>query len=479
MYNLTNEKKQMRILVVDDEQLIRRSLSEQLTLSGHNVATAANGREALDVIKKHPVQVVITDLKMPEVSGMDLLRTLKKESPNTVVIVITGHATVDTAIDAIKEGAFDYLTKPINDNALNTVFEKLFHQKRLFEENLKLKKHTSGFNKETATFSNIVGQNPKMLKIYSLIEAICNTRSTVLIRGESGTGKHLVAQAIHACDESNKHKPFIEVSCGALTETLLESELFGHVKGAFTGAIKDKIGRFELAHGGTIFLDEIDAFTPNLQVKLLRVLQSGEFERVGDSTTVKIDLRVIAATNQDLQELIAQGKFRKDLYYRLNIIPINLPSLMERKDDIPLLVKNFIKKHSKKINKDTKSIDDKALSILVNYNWPGNIRELENIIERATILSTTPTIVVEDLPDFIRNTENVANNLVSDASFTLKDALKSPEKDIIIKTLDTVDWNRNEAAKALNINRTTLYKKMVKYGLLKKLNKYIPPQPQN
>jgi len=303
-----------------------------------------------------------------------------------------------------------------------------------------------------------------MQKIYTLIEAIATTRATVLIHGESGTGKRLIAHAIHKYNEKERGKPFVEVSCGALTETLLESELFGHVKGAFTGAIKDRMGRFELADGGSIFLDEIDAFSPALQVKLLRVLQEGEFERVGDTKTVKVDVRVIAATNQNLQDLITHGKFRKDLFYRLNIISIEIPPLRERKTDIPLLIEDFIKKHSKHMSKKIEGISKEALSILMDYNWPGNVRELENVIERAVILSKETIITPLDFPEFLNiKTKDES----SDKALGLKDALKSPEKVLILKALESVSWNRNEAAKALGINRTTLYKKMHRYGLLK------------
>lgn len=317
-------------------------------------------------------------------------------------------------------------------------------------------------------FHGIVGKSAAMQKIYTLIEAITNTRATVIIHGESGTGKRLIAYAIHNCSELERGKPFIEVSCGALTETLLESELFGHVKGAFTGAIKDKPGRFELAHGGTIFLDEIDAFSPTLQVKLLRVLQEGEFERVGDSKTVKVDIRVIAATNQKLEDLIKQGKFRKDLYYRLNIIAIELPPLRNRKMDIPLLVEDFIKKHKKHINKKIEGVSDETISLLNNYDWPGNIRELENVIERATILSKGPVITPGDLPDFLNNPIEIQNPSAAVESLKLRNALKHPEKDLILKALETANGSRNEASKILGINRTTLYKKMQAFGLLNK-----------
>jgi DNA-binding NtrC family response regulator len=427
------------------------------------VSSASNGREALNTLKNYLADIVISDMKMPELDGIHLLGEIREKFPGTSVIMITGYGSIENAVDAIKQGAFDYITKPIIDNEIRVVLERLVKQKELLDENVKLKEQLSAVTRER--FFNIVGKDEKMQKIYTLIEAICATRSTVLINGESGTGKHLIAHAIHECNELEKGKPFVEVSCGALTETLLESELFGHVKGAFTGAIKDKVGRFELADGGTIFLDEIDACTPNLQVKLLRVLQEGEFERVGESNTQKVDVRVIAATNQDLHQLIAKGTFRNDLFYRLNIISIDLPTLRERKIDIPLLAKEFVIKHSKRVSKKIDGISEKAQSILMAYNWPGNIRELENVIERAVILTKGPMIVPEDFPESLF--AHRGKGELKEENHKLKEALKDPEKDLITRALDSVEWNRNEAAQVLGINRTTLYKKMLRYGLLK------------
>jgi DNA-binding NtrC family response regulator len=400
-------------------------------------------------------------------NGKQLLKEIRNITPNTPVILITGYGSIENAVEAMKDGAYDYITKPIVDSEIKIVLDRIIKQRQLQEENIKLKKQLSKTQRES--FHGIVGKNEKMQKIYTLIEAISTTRATVLISGESGTGKRLIAHAIHKCNVIEREKPFIEVSCGALTETLLESELFGHVKGAFTGAIKDKPGRFELADGGSIFLDEIDAFSPALQVKLLRVLQEGEFERVGDNKTIKIDVRVIAATNQNLQELIVHNKFRKDLYYRLNIISIEIPPLRERKEDIPLLVNDLVLKHTKHTSKKISRIDDEGLKILMNYQWPGNIRELENVIERAVILSKGNTLTAEDLPEFLRQIR-YAEKIVPDDGLKLKDALRSPEKDLIVKALESVSWNRNEAAKSLGINRTTLYKKMRHFGLLRKKN---------
>lgn len=465
MNNLNTNGKH-HILVVDDDPLVRGSLREMLTLSGYSVTAAANGKEALEVLKAYTTDVILTDIKMPEMDGLELLRQVKNISPDTHVILITGYASIDNAVKAMKEGAYDYITKPIVDSEIQILIERIIQQRKLVEENLNLKAQLSASQREH--FHNIVGKSQSIQKIYSLIEAIVNTRATVLIYGESGTGKRLIAHAIHKYNEQERNKPFIEVSCGALTETLLESELFGHARGSFTGAIKDRIGRFELADGGSIFLDEIDAFSPALQVKLLRVLQEGEFERVGDTKTIKVDVRVIAATNQNLQELISQNKFRKDLYYRLNIICIEVPPLRERKEDIPLLIEDFICKHSKHTSKKITGIQETTLATLMAYNWPGNIRELENVIERAIILSKGLVISPEDLPEFLRNIEQeMKEEVLNLNNLKLKDALRNPEKDLIIKALNSVGWNRSEAAKTLGINRTTLYKKMNLFGLLK------------
>ncbi|MFH1414326.1 MAG: sigma-54 dependent transcriptional regulator [Candidatus Omnitrophota bacterium] len=453
------------ILVVDDEPLVRRSLSELLTLAGYAVSSANDGKEALDLLKTYEVDVVICDIKMPKIDGLKFVKEMKISCPGTPVILMTGYGSVESAVQAMKKGAYDYIAKPVVESEIKIMIERIIKERKLTEENIKLKEQLS--NKQKYRFYNIVGKDEKMQKIYNLIEAITTTRATVLIHGASGTGKSLVAEAIHHYNEQERGKPFVEVSCGALTETLLESELFGHVKGAFTGAIRDKIGRFELADGGSIFLDEIDAFSPALQVKLLRVLQEGEFERVGDTKTRKGDVRVIAATNQDLQELIEKGKFRTDLYYRLNIISIELPLLRERKGDIPLLVDEFISKHTKHLKKKIASISKEAIAILLNYDWPGNIRELENVIERAIILSKGPSIIPDDLPEFLGRRLLDQKTLSVNGELKLKNALETPERDLILKALNSVNWSRNETAKTLGINRTTLYKKMQKYGLLK------------
>lgn len=456
------------ILIADDEPLTRQSLYEILKIEGYKVTTARDGLEALGLIEKLLPKIVISDMKMPGIDGLQLVKEIKARGLEIPVILITGYGSIETAVEAMREGAFDYITKPIVDNEIKVVIQKIIKQQELIEENRFLRERLKNTTRQR--FHNIIGQNDKMQKIYALIEAVANSNATILLQGESGTGKSLVAYAIHQSDINRRDKPFIEVSCGALPETLLETELFGHIRGAFTGAIKDRTGRFELADKGSILLDEIDTFSPNLQVKLLRILQNGEFERVGDAKTMRIDVRVIAATNQDLNEAIKKGKFREDLYYRLNVISIHIPPLRERRDDIPLLAEYFLEK-KKEVNNSKKitGISKEAMQALSEYHWPGNIRELENIIERSVILAKGDTIGIQDLPEFLHKTAlpSGADMLASPNANSLREALKSPERQAIRNALEQVGWNRKEAAAMLGINRTTLYNKMKSYDLLK------------
>lgn len=447
------------ILIADDEPLIRKSLYESLRMEGYEAEMASDGEEALQKIGQLPIDIVIADIKMPKLSGIDLLKEVKTKYPDIPVLLITGYGTIDQAVEAMRLGAADYITKPIMDGEIQIIIKKLFEQKNLIDENIALRQELARTGRDG--FHRLIGRDEKMQKIYALIETISQTKATVLIKGESGTGKRLVSLAIHAHDPVRKDKPFVEVSCAALPETLLESELFGHVKGAFTGAIRDRVGRFELAHGGTILLDEIDAFSPTLQVKLLRVLQEGEFERVGDTKTVRVDVRMIAATNQNLTEAIKRGSFREDLYYRLNVLAIDLPSLRERKGDIPLLVEHFLKKFSEKNKKQFTGISDGVLKRLEAYHWPGNVRELENIIERATIVARGDLLTEQDLPALLHE---IPESLSAEIR-PLKEMLGEPEKEMILKTLRECRWNRKKAAALLGVNRTTLYNKMKKYDL--------------
>ncbi|MBI4355965.1 MAG: sigma-54-dependent Fis family transcriptional regulator [Candidatus Omnitrophica bacterium] len=447
-----------RILMVDDDPLIRGSLYELLRRRHFDVETAADGTEALERLKQKSFRLVITDLRMPAIDGMSLLAHIRSEYPDVSVVLITGFGTIASAVEAIRQGAFDYLTKPVQPEELEATIQRAID--------------APGSSTDEDPFSGVIGQHPSIQAICEVVRSLAISPATVLLEGESGTGKRVIAYAIHRADPKRKTQPFIEVSCGALPETLLESELFGHVRGAFTGAIRDKQGRFELAGGGTILLDEIDTLSPALQVKLLRVLQERVFERVGDTRTLKVDVRVIAATNRPLAELVREGKFREDLYYRVNVIALRLPALRERQSDLPLLIDHFIKRSAHAMSKTITGIDEAALAVLLRYPWPGNIRELENVVERAVVLSRRTRLGVEDLPDPVRASAATTTASAEPGSpaptaasetgqpTELKAALKIPERELILKVLAEVRWNRSEAAQRLGIHRSTLYHKM-------------------
>jgi two-component system response regulator HydG len=457
----------VRILIADDDALVRRSMCEVLSFEGYVCTAVSNGAEAYDRLKEVPFDILISDMKMPEMEGLDLLRSVRASFPAVAVIMVTGYGSVESAVSAMKQGAVDYISKPIIDDEIKMVIRRIIDEKRVQEDNKYLHEKLSSVERQQCC--DIIGKSCKMQKIYDLIDVIAPTKTTVLIRGESGTGKRLIAHAVHYSAPDADKRPFVEVSCGALPETLLEAELFGHVKGAFTGAVKDRIGRFESAEGGTIFLDEIDAFTPALQVKLLRVLQDGEFERVGETKTRHAAVRVLAATNQDLEELIKTNRFRHDLYYRLNIIAIDMPPLRDRKEDISLLVEHFVEKHSQALGKKINGVSDEVLRELMRYQWPGNVRELENVIERACVLTRSNLIQKTDLPEVVTKETAPAPLAENGSNGTnggnLKDALRDPEKKIILDALAKCRWNKKETAELLGINRTTLYKKMSQYGI--------------
>lgn len=455
-------KSKYNILIVDDEPLIRESLYEIFRIEGYKAHMASTGEEALEFLTKQKVDVVVTDMKLPKMSGVDLLTHIKKDFEQTEVILITGYGTIESAVEAMKKSAYDYITKPINDNEIKIIIRKIIEKKEILEENRSLKEIIA--QTKPSVYGHMIGGSEQMQKVYHIIDSVASSNATILIAGESGTGKGLVARAIHEKDRNRQGKPFIEISCGALSETLLESELFGHVKGAFTGAIRDKEGRFEFARGGTIFLDEIDAFSPSLQVKLLRVLQDGVFERVGDNVTRKADARIIVATNRNLLDLVDQGEFRQDLYYRVNVIAIAMPPLRERKEDLPLLIDAFIKRYTKINNKKVSGISDEVKKIFLDYHWPGNVRELENAIEGAVIMTKTEVINKWDIPNFARLLSAPTGFHTADGK-SLKDILAQPEREVIISILKDCNGNRNKAASVLGINRTTLYNKMKKYKI--------------
>src|SRR5512143_985602 len=381
-----------KILVVDDEQSLRDFLAIMLKKEGHDVVTAEDGTHAMNAVQSEIFDLVISDVKMPVIDGIGVLRSVKEISPETVVIMITAYATAETAVEAMKLGASDYIIKPFKVDELKLIINNSLEKRHLRKENILLKREI----KSRAGFENFIGKSEAMQKVFTLIRQVAETNSTVLITGESGTGKELVARAVHF-NSPRKDGPFVTVNCGALPETLLESELFGYMKGAFTGAASNKQGLFEAADGGTLFLDEISATTPALQIKLLRVLQEREFMRVGGTVDIKMDARVIAASNRDLLSEVSKGTFREDLYYRLNVIPIPLPSLRERREDIPLLVEFFLKKFSG--GKEPKKITPEAMNLLMNQRWPGNVRELENTIERLVIMAPDHTINLDNIPE--------------------------------------------------------------------------------
>jgi DNA-binding NtrC family response regulator len=446
------------LLLVDDDRLVLDGMADWLREKGFAVAEATSRREAIAAIDSTCFDLVLGDIRLGDGDGFDVLTHCRTSRPDTMVILMTGYATADTGVEAIRAGAFDLLTKPLIDEELELAIDRALSQRRVIEENAKLKAQLDlRFGME-----NILGRDHRMLKTFDIINSIADTKATVLITGESGTGKSLIARAIHR-HSSRRDKPFVEVACGALPETLLESELFGHVAGAFTGAAGDKIGKFMQADSGTIFLDEIGTASPSMQVKLLRVLQDFEFEQVGGTKTWHVDARVILATNDDLARAVAGGRFRRDLYYRINVINIELPPLRSRLSDIPLLAQHFLTRVCGETGKTVEAFSDEAMAALHAYSWPGNVRELQNVVERAVLLGKHSIIMPDDLPRELTLMAPAA--VPSSAGRTLKEALEGPERQIILDTLQQHNWNRNETAAQLGINRTTLYKKMKKLGL--------------
>ncbi|NQT18129.1 MAG: sigma-54-dependent Fis family transcriptional regulator [Planctomycetes bacterium] len=445
-----------QILVVDDDPIECKSLSEFLRLEGYSVDSAEGGAQAIEKMQNKPFQVVLTDVNMPDVTGFDVLKHAAENCPDLSVVLITGYGQIEAAVEAIKLGAFDYITKPLIDEGVKLAIDRALGRQQLLRENLELRKQLGLRNQ----YSMLLGRDHSMQKIYDIIDVVANTKATVLITGESGTGKSLIAHTVHQ-KSTRRDQPFIEVSCGALPETLLESELFGHVRGAFTGAHADKPGKFELADGGTIFLDEISAASPSLQVKLLRILQDRTFEKIGSNDSIATDVRIIIASNKDLNQEIEAGNFRADLYYRINVVPIEVPPLRERVCDVAKLAEHFTIMCSRENNKNINGITDEAMRRLQQHNWPGNVRELENVIERAVILAKANTIGIDDLPP--RITDNTATSPQEAGVLPLKQALEGPEREIIERALRAAGWNRQKAAEMLQVNRSTLFKKMRKY----------------
>lgn len=455
-----------KILIVDDDPGSRGVVSGYLEMAGYEVFEAGSGKEALNALDSTYYDMLITDLKMPGMDGVSLLKAVNERQVETIGIIMTGFASIETAVQAMKAGSFDYITKPVNRDELLLTVKKGLEFKRLRKENLSLRKEL----KRKYSFEGIVGCSDEMQRVYSLIERVADSDSTVLVLGESGTGKELVARTIHY-NSPRSDKPLIPINCGAIPESLLESELFGHEKGAFTGAYSARIGRFEMANGGTIFLDEIGDMSPALQVKILRVLQERQFERVGGTKTVKVDVRVITATNQDLEKAVAEKKFREDLYYRINVIPITMPPLRERIGDIQLLVNHFLEIFSKKKGKKIEGITDEAMSFLINYQWPGNVRELENLMERLVILKREGVINVSDLPEkFVPSGDKAVLNSIKipEQGINLEALVNDFENKLILQALEKSGGVKSRAAQLLQINRTTLVEKMKKKGITAK-----------
>ena len=453
-----------KILVVDDELNMRLVLKALLNKEGYDVATASDGIEALKILKSGGVEVVVTDLKMPKLDGVGLLERVIRDYPSTPVIIITAHGTIATAVDALKKGAFDYITKPFERDELKNIIHKAIRTRRLNEEELLV-------SPDDIDRQGIIGSSEPMLKIYDTIKRVAPTTTTVLISGETGTGKDLIAYAIHR-NSPRRDNPFVKINCAAIAENLIESELFGYEKGAFTGAVSTKPGRFELADKGTLFLDEVGEIPRDMQVKLLRVIQDHEFERVGGLRTIKVDVRLIAATNRNLLQDVKDGRFREDLYYRLNVFPTHLPPLRERREDILPLTDYFIEKFNGKLDREVKHIDSRVQDVLVSYDWPGNIRELENFIERIVLMAGGDTITFEDIPpEWKSAAEAISVSQRGGQKKPFKDFVKGHmeevEKQSIIQCLEEVGGNVTKAAQRLGLSRKGLQLKMIKYNLRK------------
>ena len=457
--------KKIKILLAEDNDLNRKNLEELLSEDGYEVQAVRDGREAMDAFPCEKYDLVITDIKMPHVDGLQLLKFIKEIDPENIVIMVTGHATVDSAVNAMKMGAFDYITKPVKKDLVGLTVARALSHAKLKDENIALQSHL----KKKYAFGKLTAYSDNMRNVLEKIEKVASSDSTVAIYGESGTGKELVARALHF-NSGRKACPLVMVNCGAIPEELLESELFGHEKGAFTGAIRGRTGRFELANGGTIFLDEIGDMSPSLQVKVLRVIQERQFERIGGMKTIDVDVRIITATNQDLEKAVAEKRFREDLFYRIDVIPIHLPPLRERKADIPILANHFLRTFNKSKKKNIEGLSPEAMNCLTKYHWPGNVRELENLTEMLVVMKEYGKIELNDLPDKIRlnsgGTERTISGIeLPDDGLGLNETIGQLEKDLLQKALQKSGGVKNRAAKLLSLNRTTFVEKLKRYKI--------------
>jgi DNA-binding NtrC family response regulator len=457
------------ILIVDDEADLRQGVANYLTDEGYAVEQAGSGEEAIKLLRENPFDILMTDMKLPGIDGQTVLQQAMSVYPEIIGIIVTGYGTVESAVQAMKNGAYDYISKPFQLMEISLILKQALEKRRLKEENAYLKNQL----KEKYRFENIIGNSQPMQEIYLLVETIAPTSSTVLITGETGTGKELIAKAIHY-NSPRRDQKIVSINCGAIPETLLESELFGHVKGAFTGAHQTRIGRFEQAHKGSIFLDEIGSMSPSLQVKLLRVLQEREFERVGGTEIIKVDVRIIAATSANLEEMVEQGSFRSDLFYRLNVIPIQMPPMRDRREDIPLLVRHFVEKYCRNSALELKTVTQESMKLLMNYNWPGNVRQLENAIERAVALvGLRPMILPTDLPAEVQRSNRnlfLSEIYIPDEGVNFNTEVSNVEKELILQSLKKSGGNKKQAAKLLNLKRTTLIEKLKRLNLVEFLN---------
>ena len=458
--------KSSKILIAEDDTATRENLMELLTICGYEVRAFADGEQALDAFIQDRYELIITDLKMPRMGGLELLKLVKKINPDCIAIIMTGYGTIGSAVEAMKLGAFDYITKPLKEDIVRLAVGRAISYAQIRSENVLLKSHL----REKYDFGKLIGYSEVMRQLFETIEKVSATDSTVIIYGESGTGKELVAKAIHF-NSTRKNQNLVAVNCGAIPEELLESELFGHEKGAFTGAIRNRIGRFELAQGGTIFLDEIGDMSPALQVKLLRIIQEKQFERIGGVKTIDADVRVITATNQNLEAAVEDKKFREDLFYRINVIPIHIPPLRERKLDIPILANHFLAKFNQINNKAVKTITPEAMHLFMRYSWPGNVRELQNLMERIVVIKETGEVCVDDLPGKMHNVSEKQAMQGAEISLTeegvdFNEVVSNFEKELLLKALKKTGGVKNSAARLLKLNRTTLVEKLRRFNIL-------------